>query len=75
MRNSPLPASLSTFHAVVLPHAKPVCALNAATTLAKRVCKRRPGLHFSPNQSPRNSIRPALTIQHPQSHLVPIEIP
>ena len=37
MRDSPLPESLSTFHAAVLPHATPVCALNAATAPAKRV--------------------------------------
>jgi hypothetical protein len=66
MRDSPFPASSSTFRTAVLPHARPVCALNAATALARRVCKRRPGLHFSPNQNPRNSIRPALPIRNPQ---------
>ena len=66
MRDSPFPASSSTFRTAVLPHARPVCALNAATALERRVCKRRPGLHFSPNQNPRNSIRPALPIRNPQ---------
>jgi hypothetical protein len=59
-------ASSSTFRAAVLPHARPVCALNAATALARRVCKRRPDLHFTQNRSPRSPNRPTPPIQYPQ---------
>jgi hypothetical protein len=60
------PGALSTFHAVVLAHAKPGCALITAMTLAKRVCKRRSGLHFRQNQSPSSTNRPASPIRYAQ---------
>jgi len=66
MRDSPLPESLSTIHAVVLAHAKPACALAGPMTLAKRVCNCRSGLHFRRNQSPARTIRPPSPIQYPQ---------
>jgi hypothetical protein len=67
MRDSPLLASFSTFHVVVLVHAMPACALTAGTTLAKRVCNRRSGLHFRRNQSALSTIRPASPIQYLQT--------
>jgi hypothetical protein len=65
MRDSPLRESLSTFHAVVLVHATPACALAVATALTKRVCKPSPGLHFRRNQTPQFSMGPTLHFQYP----------
>jgi hypothetical protein len=49
MRDSPLPESLSTFHAVVLAHAKAGVRSGCIRDLAKRICKNRSGFHFRPN--------------------------
>ena len=55
MRDSLLTAPSFTFRAVVLWHAKPMCVLIAAATLAKCFCHCRHRLQFHRNQSPLRS--------------------
>ncbi len=69
------PGVLLTFHAVVLSHAESPCALTVCTTLARRFCNCRPGLHFSRNHHLRNPIRHLADPSTRKGQLAKIEIP
>ena len=53
-------------HTAVLMHAESPCALTVTTTLPRRLCNYRPGLHFSRIHRLRSPIRPPRRSKHPQ---------